>query len=110
MRRAMLMVLFMSVVSACAVQTPQAGQAGQSGPPFYLWVLFRPHTSKSVAAKVLSDCHGQPPVIRIGQLVRVNGALRGTVWTKDFGRSARTEPLLNCLHAARSVQEAGWPA
>lgn len=106
MRRAMLTVLLVSVVSACAVQTPQAGQ---SGPPFYLWVLFRPHTSKSVAAKVLSDCGRQPNVIRIGQLVRENGALRGTVWTKDFGRSARTEPLLNCLHAAKSVQVAAWP-
>jgi hypothetical protein len=108
MRRAMLMVLLVAVISACGPHLIVA-QAGQSGPPFYLWVLFRPHTTKSVAAKVLSDCRRQPDVIRIGQLVTTNGALRGTVWTKDGFRSARTQPLLNCLHAAGSVQEAAWP-
>ena len=106
MRRAVLIVLLLSVISACAVQTPQAGQ---SGPPFYLWVMFGPHTSKAVAAKVLSGCRHQPDVIRVGQLVRFNGALRGTVWTKDFGKSARTKSLLSCLQASRSVRVAAWP-
>ncbi|HXB48835.1 MAG TPA: hypothetical protein VNW50_13825, partial [Streptosporangiaceae bacterium] len=78
-------------------------------PPFYLWVMFRAHTSKAVAATVLSDCRHQPDVIRIGQLVRYHGALRGTIWTKDFGRSARTTPLLNCLHTSGSVQVVAWP-
>lgn len=106
MRRAMLIVLLLSAVSACAVQTPQAGQ---SAPPFYLWVTFSPHTSKAVAATVLAGCRNQPDVIRIGQLVSYHGALRGTVWTKDFGSSARTKQLLGCLHAARSVLTAAWP-
>jgi len=106
LRRAVLIVLLLSIVSACAVQTPQAGQ---SGPPFYLWVMFGPHASKAVAATVLSDCRHQPDVARIGQLVRYHGALRGTVWTKDVGRSARTKPLLSCLQASRSVQVVAWP-
>ena len=106
MRRAVLIVLLLAIVSSCAVRTPQAGQ---SGPPFYLWVMFRPHTSKAVAAAVLSDCRHQPDVVRIGQLVRYHGALRGTVRTKDLGRSARTKPLLSCLQAARTVQVVAWP-
>ncbi|MGO8956303.1 MAG: hypothetical protein ACLQFR_02855 [Streptosporangiaceae bacterium] len=106
MRRAMLIVLLLSVVSACAVQNPQAGQ---SGPPFYLWVMFLPHTSKAAATKVLSGCLHQPDVIRAGQLVTYHGALRGTVYTKDFGVSGRTKALLSCLHPARSVREAAWP-
>jgi hypothetical protein len=106
MRRALLILLLLALVSACAAQSPQAGQ---SGPPFYLWVMFRPHTSKSVAAKVLADCRHQPDVIRVGQLVRYHGALRGTVWTKDLGRSSRTEPLLNCLRDSTSVQFSAWP-
>jgi hypothetical protein len=106
LRRAVLIVLLLSIVSACAVQT---SQAGQSGPPFYLWVMFHPHTSKSVAAKVLANCRHQPDVIRIGQLVRFHGALRGTVWTKDFGRSSRTKPLLSCLQGSTAVQVAAWP-
>jgi len=106
LRRAVLIVLLLSIVSACAVQTPQAGQ---SGPPFYLWVTFGPHTSKAIAATVLSDCRRQADVVRIGQLVRYHGALRGTFWTKDLGRSARTKPLLNCLQASRSVQVVAWP-
>jgi hypothetical protein len=106
LRRAVLIVLLLGIVSACAVQTPQAGQ---SGPPFYLSVMFGPRTSNAAAATVLSDCRHQPDVVRIGQLVRYHGALRGTVWTKDFGRSARTKPLLNCLHASRSVRVAAWP-
>jgi hypothetical protein len=106
MRRALLIALLLGIVSACAVQAPQAGQ---SGPPYYLWVMFRPHTSKVVAAKVLSECRHQPDVIRLGPLVRFHGALRGTVWTKDFGRSARTKPLLSCLQASSSVQVAAWP-
>jgi|SRR5215469_5468180 len=108
MRRALLIALLLSIVSACAVQPPQA-HAGQSGPPFYLWVMFGAHTSRAVAAKVLSDCRHEPEVIRLGPLVRFHGALRGTVWTKDFGRSARTEPLLSCLQASMSVRKAGWP-
>jgi hypothetical protein len=73
LRRAVLIVLLLSIVPACAVQHTQAGQAG---PPFYLWVMFRAHTS---------------------------------IWTKDFGRSARTTPLLNCLHTSGSVQVVAWP-
>jgi len=108
LRRAVLIVFLLSIISACAAQTPHA-QAGQAGPPFYLWVMYRAHTSKAVAATVLSDCRHQPDVIRIGQLVRYHGALRGTIWTKDFGRSARTTPLLNCLHTSGSVQVVAWP-
>ena len=106
MRRAVLTVLLLSIVSACAVQTPHAGQ---SGPPFYLWVMFGPRTSKAAAATVLSGCRHQPDVVRVGQLVGYHGALRGTVWTKDLGRSARTKPLLSCLQASRSVRVVAWP-
>jgi hypothetical protein len=106
LRRAVLIVLLLSIVSACAVQTPQAGQ---HGPPFYLWVRFGPNTSKAVAATVLSGCRHQPDAVRVGQLVRYHGAVRGTLWTKDLGRSVRTKPLLSCLQAARSVRVVAWP-
>jgi hypothetical protein len=101
-----LIALLVGIVSACAAQNPPAGQ---SGPPFYLWVMFRPHTSKAVAAKVLSACRHQPDVIRTGQLVRYHGALRGTVWTNNIGNSSRLKPLLSCLHAAKSVAAAAFP-
>jgi hypothetical protein len=72
-------------------------------------VMFGPHTSKAVAATVLSGCRHQPDVLRVGQLVRYRGALRGTVWTKHLGRSAHTKPLLNCLQASSSVRVVAWP-
>ncbi len=105
MRRAMLIALLLTAVPACAVQT----QAGQTRPPFELWVIFRPHTSTAVAANVLSDCRHQPEVIRVGQIVTYHGALRGTVYTKSFGNSGRTKALLGCLHAAKSVQFTEFP-
>ena len=106
LRRAVLIILLVSLISACAVQNPQAGQ---SGPPFELWVLFRPGTDAAVAMKVFSGCRHEPDLIRVGRLVKFHGALRGTVYTKDFGNSARIRPLISCLRAARSVRLTEFP-
>jgi hypothetical protein len=107
LRRAMLIVLLLGVLSACAGQTPQAGQ---SRSPFELWVVFRPQVGTAVAMKVLSDCRHQPDVIGVGKLVSFHGALRGTVYTKHFGRSGKTKALLGCLLSAGSVRVASWPS
>ena len=111
LRRAVLIMLLLSVVSACGVHAKigPPGQAGQSGPPFELLVIFRPDTGAALATKVLSGCSAGAEVISVGRPVEVRGALRATVYTKDFERSARTQPLLDCLHASGSVQLAGWP-
>lgn len=108
LRRAVLIMLLLSAVSACGPHKIVT-QAGQSGPPFKLEVIFRPNTGAALATKVLSGCRHEADVIRVGRPVEVRGALRATVYTKDFQRSARTQPLLNCLHASGSVQLAGWP-
>jgi hypothetical protein len=104
-------MLLLSVVSACGVHSNVGppGQAGQSGPPFELLVIFRPDTGAALATKVLAGCSHEAEVIRVGRPAEVRGALRATVYTKDFERSARTQPLLNCLHDSGSVQLAAWP-
>jgi hypothetical protein len=105
-RAVLIIVLLLTTATACATQS---AHAGQSGPPFYLWVTFRPNTSVPTAAKVLSECRHQPDVIRTGQVVKFHGTLRGTVYTKSLGRSGETKQLLSCLQAAKSVQAAAWP-
>lgn len=111
MRRSLLiMLLLLSVVSACGVHATPVVHTGQSGPPFKLEVIFRPDTGVALAAKVLSGCRHEAEVLSVGRPAEVRGALRATVYTKDVFRSARTQPLLDCLHASGSVQVASWPS
>jgi hypothetical protein len=108
LRRAALIMLLLSVVSACGAHGVVV-QTGESGPPFQLLVVFRADTGTAVATKVLSGCRHQPDVIRVGRLAKVHGVLTATIYTKDVGQSDRTKPLLGCLQAAGSVQAAAWP-
>jgi hypothetical protein len=105
-RQAPLLLLLAVTISACAA--PQS-QAGQASPPFRLDVVFRPHTTVAAAETVLARCRHEPGVIRIARPSTAQGRLTATVYTKTFGRTEHTEPLLTRLHDARAGQDAAWP-
>lgn len=84
--------------------------AGQCRPPYQLQVLFRATTSARTAQAVLARCAASPAVIRVGKLWRDGGSQpAATVFTRDFGKSAKTSALLSCLSASPAVVSAAWP-
>jgi hypothetical protein len=104
--RVMVATAFLAVAMAGCASTPTAGQTTS---PYYLVVSFKPGTSRVLATRTLDDCRREPDVIRLGKVDSENGHLRGIIYTRVNGKSARTQPLLNCLYAAEPVGSAGWP-
>ena len=84
--------------------------AGHCAPPYELQVDFHPGTTHAAARKLLTSCAaGDPVVIRIGGLRELgDGSSRAMIYTRVFGRTARTSGLLRCLQSA-GVASAGWP-
>jgi hypothetical protein len=105
MRRT-LAIAFLAVVVPGCVSMPTAGQTKS---PYYLVVSFKPGTSRVLATRTLDDCRRKPDAIRLGRVYREYGHLRGIIYTRGNGKSARTQPLLACLYAAGLVGSAAWP-
>ena len=86
--------------------------AGQCAPPYELEVDFHPGTSPAAARQILQSCAGHNPVvIRIGTLRDQSGPpgwSRALIYTRVFGKTARTAGLLKCLTSSgRAI--AAWP-
>jgi hypothetical protein len=102
----MLAIAFLAIAVAGCVATPTAGQTKS---PYYLVVSFKAGTSRVLATRTLDDCRRKPDVIRLGRVYSEYGHLRGIIYTRGNGKSARTQPLLACLYAAEPVGSAAWP-
>jgi len=83
---------------------------GQCSAPYELDVQFHLGTPPTEASAVLQSCRHFPTVIGVAS-PRVNswGLLVAKVETRDFLRSAKTQPLLACLEGSPSVVSAAWP-
>jgi hypothetical protein len=85
--------------------------AGQCGPPYELWVDFRPGTTHAAAQKLLTSCTDHNPVvIRVGPPRDVGGGLtRATIYTQVFGDTPRTAGLFTCLRHSSLTLTASFP-
>lgn len=83
--------------------------AGQCSAPYQLDVTFVAGTSIATAKAVLQKCGHDPEVISVGTPKVEDRTVRAFVWTRNLGRSTKTEPLLSCLASSPSVRSAGWP-
>jgi hypothetical protein len=83
--------------------------AGQCSSPYELDVTFAAGTSIPTAKAVLQRCGHDPEVASVGVPKVEDGRVGAVIWTHDFLRSTKTEPLLTCLHDSGSVGSAGWP-
>ena len=57
----------------------------------------------------LAKCAASPAVIRVGKLKPDGDQPAATVFTRDFGKSAKTSALLSCLNSSPAVALAAWP-
>jgi hypothetical protein len=83
--------------------------AGQCSAPYELDVMFVAGTSIPTAQAVLQKCGHDPEVTSVGAPKVEDGGVRAFVWTRNLGRSTKTEHLLTCFHRSPSVRSAGWP-
>lgn len=95
-------------MTGCA---PSTACAGQCAAPYQLQVEFKTGTPAHAAEKVLMKCARMPDVIRVGKLATKHGTdePEAIIFTRHFGKSARTSRLFTCIHSSRVVSGAGYP-
>lgn len=88
--------------------TPQAC-AGQCSAPYLLDVTFDSGITAKVALSEAQSCASRPEVVGVGPASAALGDLTVPVYTRDFGRTAKTTSVLSCLSSLPGVRTVGYP-
>lgn len=111
----LLVAALLGGVIALASFTRSQACGGQCGPPFQLQVVFRAGTTTRAAMAAMTDCAGNPLVVRIGRVYHSRGpggrpgSLTATVYTRSMRATTRNDHLLRCLRRSPAVTSAAYP-